>query len=123
MRRVLQTKWLYWLIAVLALAVGLVGVVVPLLPTTPFLIVALWAAGKSSPRMAHWLENHPSLGPVLRNWRDHRAIPTTAKWLACIMMLSSLAVIWYRGASMVVLVIISLLIISLMAYILSKPSR
>ncbi|MCX7544859.1 YbaN family protein [Marinicella gelatinilytica] len=118
-----QAKWFYWLIAVLALVLGLIGVVLPLLPTTPFLIVALWAASRCSPRLANWLENHPRLGPVLRNWRDHRAIPTTAKVLACVMMSLSFGVVWYRGASTTVLVIVFMVIISLMAYILSKPSK
>jgi len=118
-----RTKWFYWLLAILALALGLVGVVLPLLPTTPFLIVALWAAGKCSPRLAYWLENHPRLGPVLRNWRDHRAIPKTAKWLACTMMTGSFLLIWYRGASTSLLVIMFIMISSLMAYIISKPSK
>ena len=123
MKRLPHAKWVYWLIAVVALALGLIGVVLPLLPTTPFLIVALWAAGRCSPRLARWLENHPTMGPLLRNWRDHRAIPTTAKVLACFMMSLSVAVVWYRGASTTVLIVIFIMITSLMAYILSKPSR
>ncbi len=122
MNRLPHAKWVYWLIAVVALALGLIGVVLPLLPTTPFLIVALWAAGRCSPRLARWLENHPQMGPLLRNWRDHRAIPTTAKVLACLMMALSFAVVWYRGASTAVLIVVFIVIISLMAYILSKPS-
>ena len=121
--RMPQTKWIYWGVALLALALGLIGVVLPLLPTTPFLIVALWAASRCSPRLAHWLENHPKLGAVLRNWRDHRAIPVIGKVLACFMMSLSYAVMWYRGASNLVLTGVLILIISLMAYILSKPSR
>ncbi len=123
MRRFLQAKWFYWLVAILALALGVIGVVLPLLPTTPFLIVALWAASRCSPRLERWLENHPKLGPILRNWRDHRAIPVIGKVLACIMMAISFAVVWYRGASVTVLIIVFVVIITLMAYILSKPSR
>ncbi len=122
MNRLPQAKWFYWLITLVALALGLIGVVLPLLPTTPFLIVALWAASRCSPRLARWLENHPKLGSVLRNWRDHRAIPTTGKVLACLMMAISFAVIWYQGVSTTVLIIVFMVIISLMAYILSKPS-
>ena len=123
MTRLTRAKWFYWLVAILALALGLIGVVLPLLPTTPFLIVALWAASRCSPRLAHWLENHPRLGPLLRNWRDHRAIPTTAKVLACFMMSLSFAVIWYRGASTTVLIVVFIVMISLMAYLVSKPSK
>jgi hypothetical protein len=123
MNRPPWAQWIYWLIALTALAVGLIGVVVPLLPTTPFLIVALWAASRCSPRLARWLENHPRIGTVLRNWREHRAIPVTGKVLACLMMSLSFAVIWYQGASATVLIIVFFTITILMAYILSKPSR
>ncbi len=123
MKRLKPRKWMYWLLALVALAVGLIGVVVPLLPTTPFLIVALWAASRCSPKLESWLINHPKLGPVLKGWQDHRAIPLTAKWLACLMMLSSLTYIWYRGTAITVVVVAAVTIGVLMAYILSKPSR
>jgi len=116
-------KWLYWLLALAALALGLIGIVVPLLPTTPFLIVALWAAGKCSPKLELWLINHPKLGPVLKGWQQHRAIPLTAKWLASLMMLSSLGFIWYRGTDQIVVMSVAIIIILLMAYIFSKPSQ
>lgn len=123
MTRLKHPKWLYWLLAVAALALGLIGIVVPLLPTTPFLIVALWAAGKCSPKLESWLINHPKLGPVLKGWQDHRAIPLTAKWLSSLMMLSSLGFIWYRGAGAMVIVTVAVIMAIVMAYIFSKPSR
>lgn len=71
--------------------IGVVGLFVPGLPTTGFLLMALWAFSKSSPRFHDWLYNHPRLGPPLRDWREHGVIPPRAKLLAVSMMALSLA--------------------------------
>lgn len=73
----------------LMVALGFVGIFVPGLPTVPFLLVALWAFSKSSERFHDWLYNHETLGPPLRDWREHGAIPRRAKFLAVGTMLVS----------------------------------
>ena len=75
----------------LNVGVGLVGVFVPGLPTTVFLVIALWAFSKSSDRFQRWLWNHPRFGPPIRAWHLHRVIPLRAKILAVGMMAASLA--------------------------------
>ncbi|MCP5368594.1 MAG: YbaN family protein [Hyphomicrobiales bacterium] len=82
---------LYLLFGWLNVGVGLVGVVVPGLPTTVFFIVAVWAFSRSSQRFQHWLWTHPTLGPPIRAWHLHRVIPTKAKMLAVVMMSASFA--------------------------------
>ena len=63
--------------------IGTVNAFVPLLPTTVFWIMAVWAFGRSSPELARLLLDHPRFGPGLRRWRDHRMMSRRAKWLAC----------------------------------------
>lgn len=76
----------------LALAIGIVGIFVPLLPTTPFVLLAAWCFSRGSARCERWLLEHPRFGPMVRDWRRHRAIPLRAKQLATVMM--SLGSLW-----------------------------
>lgn len=82
-----HTAVLLWrTLAIASLAVGLVGIVVPVLPTVPFILVAAWAAGRGWPQLERWLLAHPVYGPMTRRWRERRAIPRYAKWLATVSM-------------------------------------
>lgn len=75
-----QAARVAWLLLGLALVgVGVVGIFVPLLPTTDFMILALPCFARSSPRLEAWLLDHPRFGPGLRAWRAERAIPRHAK--------------------------------------------
>ncbi|MFN8898257.1 MAG: YbaN family protein [Pseudomonadota bacterium] len=96
-RRVLGLL-LWRLLAATSLLLGLVGVFVPGLPTVPFLLLAAWAGGKGWPALEAWLLAHPRHGPAIRRWRDHRAVPRRAKWLASATMLASAALIGLSSA-------------------------
>ncbi|MDC7676073.1 YbaN family protein [Asticcacaulis machinosus] len=89
---------LIWCVAGLVMVgLGIVGAFLPLMPSTIFLIVAVWCFGKSSPRLEAWLLNHPRFGPTLRNWNDRKAISRPAK----VMALGGMAVgygLFYWGA-------------------------
>lgn len=81
---VLRAGW--FALGCLLVALGLIGVVVPLMPTTVFLIFAAACFARSSPRLEAWLLNHPRFGPALCAWREERAISRRAKIAACIGM-------------------------------------
>jgi uncharacterized membrane protein YbaN (DUF454 family) len=65
-----------------SLTAGLVGIAVPLLPTTPLLLLAAYFFSRSSARLHNWLLQHRQFGPPIRQWRQYRVIPLRAKWLA-----------------------------------------
>lgn len=72
-----------WLaLAYVALALGLVGLVLPAIPTAPFVIVAAWAATRGSRKLHRWLRAHKAFGPMVCAWEDHGAVPRRAKWIA-----------------------------------------
>jgi uncharacterized membrane protein YbaN (DUF454 family) len=71
---------------VLCLVLGLIGVVLPGMPTTVFILMAAWAAARSSPRLHAWLLNHRLFGPLLHNWENGRTVSRRAKWSATITM-------------------------------------
>lgn len=96
---------LLWLVGAVALVLGIIGAVLPVVPTTPFILVTAACWGRASPRFHRWLHRHRYFGPMVRNWEERRAIPRRAKYLAWTMMsISSIAMIvrfperWYVGA-------------------------
>ena len=72
------------------LVLGVVGIFVPLLPTTPFLLLAAWAFCRSSPRLYDRLLAHPCLGAYVRNFREYRAIPLRAKIISVTLIWATL---------------------------------
>jgi uncharacterized membrane protein YbaN (DUF454 family) len=79
-------RWAWWLLAWLALGLGLVGIVVPGLPTVPFVLLSAYAAARGSRRLHAWLLAHPQFGPLIRDWQAQGAVSRRAKWLATVMM-------------------------------------
>ena len=85
-------------LALLCVVLAGIGVVLPGLPTVPFLLVAAWAGGHGWPRLERWLLAHPRLGPPIHRWRAHGAVPRRAKWFASSMMVVSTVVIALSAA-------------------------
>ncbi len=84
--RPIWQRTLWCAAGVLALVAGAVGIVLPLLPTVPFVLLAAFCFSRGSTRLEAWLLAHRHLGPPIRNWRSHRAMPLRAKQLAWLMM-------------------------------------
>jgi uncharacterized membrane protein YbaN (DUF454 family) len=116
-------KAVYLLLGFLFFALGAVGTVVPGLPTTVFMLLALWAFARSSERFHTWLYNHPLFGPPLQEWHNYRVIPVRAKVLAITMMTASLVYLVFFTRMLAWLkVVIALVMLYGAWYILSKPS-
>lgn len=75
-------RWLLWLAGTVALGLGIVGVVLPGLPTTPFVLLAAACYAKASPRLHRWLRAHRLFGPMVRDWEEHRSLTRRTKRFA-----------------------------------------
>jgi uncharacterized membrane protein YbaN (DUF454 family) len=107
----------------LNVGLGVVGMFLPVMPTTVFLLIALWAFSKSSKRLHDWLYSHPRLGPNLRAWQDHRVIPRRAKILAVAMMAGSfLYLAFYSDLAWPFVAAVGFLLATIAGYILTRPS-
>lgn len=75
-------RWAWWVLAYASFGIGLVGIVLPILPTAPFILVAAYAAARGSQRLHAWLLAHRIWGPMITDWESAGAIARPAKWLA-----------------------------------------
>lgn len=110
-------RWLYFGIGVTSLVTGILGIFLPVLPTTPFVLLAAACFARSSERFHTWLLNHRIAGPLIREWCEHRSVPRQAKrWAYLLMTLSfgsSLLIVsswWLKGMLILLAVTLILLI-------------
>jgi len=82
----------YLLLGWVCVALGAIGLILPVMPTTVFILIAAWAFARSSPRLHLWLREHPRFGFSLRSWEDHRAMPRRAKRIALLMLVVSYSI-------------------------------
>ena len=80
---------------ILSLVAGVIGIFLPLLPTTPFLLLSAFCFARSSEKLHQWLLNHPHFGRVLSNWEKHRGMEAKHKKRALIFTTISFAVSIY----------------------------
>jgi uncharacterized membrane protein YbaN (DUF454 family) len=114
----------FLVLGTLFVVLGVVGIVVPVLPTTPFLLLAAACYARGSQRCYDWLLANPTFGPLIREWRQHRAIPWRTKIYAIALMSATLAAsivffvepVWLKG-------LLAAMGVALALWLASVPSR
>ena len=116
------TRWLWLALGHCSVGVGAVGAFVPLLPTTPLMLLAAWAYARSSPALRHWLHTHPRFGVYIRAWQVEGAIPTRAKVAAVVAMTVSFAIAWNGGAGPYALLALGATLACVGLYVATRPA-
>jgi uncharacterized membrane protein YbaN (DUF454 family) len=117
----MPTRILWLILGFLSIACGIVGIVLPLVPTTPFLLLAALAFARSSPSLHNWLVTHPRLGPPITEWRAHGAINRRAKIVAVVVMGATLSLSAAMGVGGTVLLVQAGVLCMSAAFVLTRP--
>lgn len=112
----------YLVLAYTATALGIAGVFLPLLPATPFLLVAVWAASRGSQRVHDWIYDQPQFARLLNDWHQQGAVPLGAKWLATAMMLASWSFLVWREYHWGLVLGMSLFFMCIGIFLWTRPS-
>ena len=105
----------------LAIVLGTLGIVLPLLPTTPFVLLAAWCFARSSPRFHHWLLWRSPFGRYIRHWQQHRAMPPGAKGRAMLLIVITFAVSIYLVNMLWVRIMLSVMLSVLLLFMWRIP--
>ncbi len=106
------------------LILGFIGAFLPVLPTTPFLLLAAYFYSKADSRLLNWLKEHKLFGPPLRDWQESGVIGIRAKWLATIMLL--LVMCWripLLNIQLAIKIFAEVILAVVMVFIWSRPSN
>ena len=114
-------RYVLLVVAWVSLALGLIGLVTPVLPTVPFIILASWAGMRSSRRVHDYLESHRVFGPILRDWREHGAVRRRTKAVATASMVAGAAVLWWMSPRPLIPAIVSAVMASVAIWLWLRP--
>ncbi len=110
-----------FLLACLFLALAIVGVFLPGLPTVPFLLLTAWFSAKGSDRLHRWLYAHPHFGKLLIDWEKERAISRSSKIIACLMLTLSWVIMYRHIDKAWLWACMGVLFVSLAVFLISRP--
>lgn len=104
---------------------GFIGVFLPILPTTPFMILAAYCFDKGSPKLHAWILNLPHIGKLVRDWKEKKVISKKAKMFSIPMILIGLASMWIKAPDSIIAIkiIAALTMIFVIFYILKQKTE
>lgn len=117
-------KYIWFIFAWISFVIGIIGAFLPILPTTPFLILSAYLFSKSSPRFHAWILNLPIAGDGIRDWQHNRVIRPRAKILCGLMIILSLTVIFLNTKIfLLVKIVVGLILVSVGTFVITRKSH
>lgn len=115
------TRWTALILAYFFLALAVIGVVLPGLPTVPFLLLTAWFAAKGSERLHRWLYAHPHLGKLLIDWEQQGAVSRSSKIVAVVLLTASWVIMYLRVENPWLMAGLGVLFITVIVFLFSRP--
>jgi len=114
---------LYLVLGLVSLSIGFAGIFLPLVPTTPLVLLAAFFFSRSSPRIHRWLRAHRRFGPILRDWENGQVIRPGAKAASVVLMFGLVGYsVWFVVRSPYLQALLILITLSVALFVLSRPS-
>lgn len=116
-------KYVLFLVGISSLSLGVVGIFLPLLPTTPFLLLSAWCFMKSSPKLHAWMYRQPYMGKALKDWDEERIISRSTKITALIMIAFSVGLIWYKVHILALKIFVTAILCGVSIFIITRKEK
>ncbi len=121
--RTLVRNYLWITLGWLSITLGVIGIFLPLLPTTPFLLLAAFAFSRGSEKLHNWLLNHPRLGPPIQAWQASGVIARRPKVYATLGMVAGFLLAWFMQAPMWALALQAIVLVCVGLFLWSRPEH
>jgi len=115
------SRWTYLILAYLFLVLAVIGVLLPGLPTVPFLLLTAWFAARGSERLHDWLYSHPQFGKLLIDWERQGAVSRSSKVIAVILLIFSWVLMYHRIHNPWLMAALAVLFLSVIVFLLTRP--
>jgi|GEM_PF-74936 len=115
-------KSFFFALGIIMVACGIIGIMLPVMPTTIFFIMALACFSRSSSRMKYWLLNHPKFGANLTAWSKYQIVPKKAQYWATASMMLSVIIVALTTQSITLTMLVAYSVLLVIVYLFSKPS-
>ena len=114
-------RWTCLILAYLFLVLAVIGVVLPGLPTVPFLLLTAWFAARGSERLHRWLYEHPKLGKLLIDWEQQGAVSRVSKVTAVILLMVSWVFMYMRIDNSWLMAGLAVLFLGIIVFLITRP--
>lgn len=115
-------RYVWAFLGLISVAIGLVGIILPLVPTVPLMILAAFFFARSSERLHNWLITHPTFGPSIQDWQDRGAISAKGKRIATVSIVVVFAISLIMGLRPMILIIQAITLSAVLVFIWTRPN-